>query len=80
MISLIAGFFNDERTIISAFLFTLFYFQFNKNLKAKSNNRYPLLAFLSLIFFFCCRAYMQLKLGMHAPLDGVGFPQFFKPN
>ena len=76
MISLIAGFFNDERTIISAFLFTLYYFQFNKNLKIKHDNRYPLLAFLSLIFFVSCRAYMQLKLGMNAPIDGVGFPQF----
>ena len=76
MISLITGFFNDERTIISAFLFTLYCFQFNKNLKTKNNSRYPLLAFLSLIIFFCCRAYMQLKLGMHAPIDGVGFPQF----
>ena len=76
MISLIAGFFNDERTIISAFLFTLYYFQFNKNLKTKNDNRYPFLAFLSLIFFVCCRAYMQLKLGMNAPIDGVGFPQF----
>ncbi len=76
MISLIAGFFNDERTIISAFLFTLYYFQFNKNLKTKDDNRYPYLAFLSLIFFVSCRAYMQLKLGMNAPIDGVGFPQF----
>ena len=76
MISLIAGFFNDERTIISAFLFTLYYFQFNKSLKTKDDNRYPYLAFLSLIFFVSCRAYMQLKLGMNAPIDGVGFPQF----
>ena len=76
MISLIAGFFNDERTIISAFLFTLYHFRFNKNLKTKNDNRYPFLAFLSLIFFVCCRAYMQLKLGMNAPIDGVGFPQF----
>ena len=51
------------------------YFQFNKNLKTKDDNRYPYLAFLSLIFFVSCRAYMQLKLGMHAPIDGVGFPQ-----
>ena len=76
MISLIAGFFNDERTIISAFLFTLYYFQFNSQLKTKNDNRYPLLAFLSIIFFFSCRAYMQLKLGMDAPIDGVGFKQF----
>ncbi len=76
MISLIAGFFNDERTIISAFLFTLYHFRFNKNLKTKNDNRYPFLAFFSLIFFVCCRAYMQLKLGMNAPIDGVGFPQF----
>ena len=76
MISLIAGFFNDERTIISAFLFTLYYFQFNSQLKTKNDNRYPLLAFLSIIFFVSCRAYMQLKLGMDAPIDGVGFTQF----
>ena len=76
MMSLIAGFFNDERTIISAFLFTLYYFQFNSQLKTKNDNRYPLLAFLSIIFFVSCRAYMQLKLGMNAPIDGVGFTQF----
>ena len=52
MISLIAGFFNDERTIISAFLFTLYHFRFNKNLKTKNDNKYPFLAFLSLIFLF----------------------------
>ena len=76
MISLIAGFFNDERTIISAFLLTLYYFQFNGQLKTKKDNRYPFLAFLSIIFFISCRAYMQLKLGMDAPIDGVGLTQF----
>ncbi len=73
---LLAGFFNDERTIISAFLFTLYYFQFNSKLKIKNDNRYPLFAFLSIIFFIGCRAYMQLELGMDAPIDGVGFTQF----
>ncbi len=72
---LLAGFFNDERTIISAFFFTLFYFQFNSQLKI--NNRYPLLAFVGLILFIACRAYMQLILNIDAPLDGVGFTTFF---
>tara|TARA_Y100001980_G_C14471900_1_gene251914 strand:+ start:60 stop:677 length:618 start_codon:yes stop_codon:yes gene_type:complete len=75
MISLVSGFFNDERTIISAFLFTLYYFQFNSNLKKKNDNRYPLFAFLSIIIFLSCRLYMQLKLGINAPLDGVGLTQ-----
>tara|TARA_Y100000996_G_scaffold401504_1_gene372514 strand:+ start:476 stop:1588 length:1113 start_codon:yes stop_codon:yes gene_type:complete len=76
MVSLVSGFFNDERTIISAFLFTLYYFQFNSRLKMKNDNKYPLIAFLSIIFFISCRAYMQLKLGMDAPIDGVGSTTF----
>ena len=77
IISLITGFFNDERTIISAFLFTLYYFQFKSKLKTKYDNQYPLLAFISIVFFICCRAYMQLNLGIKAPINGVGFSQFF---
>ena len=74
IICLLAGFFNDERTIISAFLFTLYYFQFNNQLKI--NNKYPFLAFVGLILFIISRAYMQLKLNMDAPIDGVGLTTF----
>ena len=76
MLSIVFGFFNDERTIISVFLFSLYYFQFKTKQKPENYNRYPLIAFISLILFIICRAYMQLKLGMDAPIDGVGISSF----
>jgi len=76
IISLVVGFFNDERAIISAFLFSLYYFQFKSKLKIKNDNRYPFITFVSVIFFISCRAYMQFNLGMNASIDGVGFTQF----
>ena len=74
---LLCGFFNDERTIITAFLFTLYYFQFNKFSDNKFGNKYPIIAFFSLLLFIMGRAYMQFILKINAPMDGVGLQPFF---
>ena len=74
---LLCGFFNDERTIIAAFLFTLYYFQFNNHSNNKYGNRYPLIALLSFILFVIGRVYMQYILKINVPMDGVGFNTFF---
>tara|TARA_B100000427_G_scaffold327556_1_gene338575 strand:- start:688 stop:1800 length:1113 start_codon:yes stop_codon:yes gene_type:complete len=76
ILCLVCGFFNDERTIISAFLFALYYFQFKKQFNNKHDNKYPLITFLSFIIFIVGRAYMQFSLSMEAPIDGVGFKTF----
>ena len=77
VLCLLFGFFNDERTIIAAFLFTLYYFQFNNHSNNKYGNRYPLIALLSFILFVIGRVYMQYVLEMNAPIGGVGFKTFF---
>ena len=76
ILCLISGFFNDERTIISAFLLTLYSYQFNHQSIIKEYNKYPLLVLLSFVLFIIGRGYMQIKLGIEAPLDGVGFDTF----
>lgn len=75
-ICLLFGFFNDERTIITALLFTLYYFHFDNSNQNKLRNRYPLTVFISLLLFFIGRFYMQFVLNINAPLDGIGFQAF----
>ena len=42
LLCLISGFFNDERTLITVFLFTLYFYQFNDQIKRKRYTKYPL--------------------------------------
>ena len=76
LLCLISGFFNDERTLITVFLFTLYFYQFNGQLKEREDNKYPYVVLVSIILFISGRLFMQLKLGIVAPLDGVGFTTF----
>ena len=76
LLCLISGFFNDERTLITVFLFTLYFYQFNDRSNRKINNKYPLVVLVSFILFILGRLFMQIKLGMESPLDGVGVTTF----
>lgn len=76
LLCLISGFFNDERTLITVFLFTLYFYQFNNQLNRKRDTKYPHMVLISFILFISIRLFMQVKLGIESPFGGVGLTTF----